>query len=123
MKVQSLIARSNDTVAVKMTVWFGSIWCVYAFTVFSLIPVVAPQAQDMLLYISNCIQLVALPALMVGSAILARDAEARARTDHAALLEILDDVREELATLKRLTSRTAGVAGVESDVQQTGASY
>ena len=106
MKLKSLVARSNDTIAVRMTVWFGSIWCVYAFTMFSLIPAVAPQVQDTLLYISNCIQLIALPALMVGSAILARDAEARARTDHAALLEILDDVREELATLKRLTSHS-----------------
>jgi len=103
MNLRSLITRSNDTIAVKMTIAFGSIWCVYAFTVFSLIPLLAPQVEETLLYVSNCIQLIALPALMVGSALLARDADARARADHAALVEILDDVREELATLKRLT--------------------
>jgi hypothetical protein len=84
-----------------MTVGFGSIWCVYAFTLFSLIPAVAPSTQVMLLYISNCIQLVALPAIMVGNAILARGADQRAREDHAALLEILQDVRTELALVKQ----------------------
>jgi len=102
MKLRSALTKSNDTVAIKMTIAFGSIWCVYAFTVFSLIPLLAPSAENTLLYVSNCIQLVALPALMVGSAILARGADQRARSDHDALVEILNDVREELATLKQM---------------------
>ena len=104
---KSLIARFNVTVAVKMTMLFGSIWCVYAFFVFSLVPLIVPQWQNTLLYISNCIQLVALPALMVGSAVLSQGADQRASEDHAALLEILSDVREELADLK---DKTAGIA-------------
>lgn len=101
------INRFNDGVAIRMTWVFGSIWCVYAFFVFSLIPLLLPQWQETLLYISNCIQLVALPALMVGSAVLNRSADKRADEDHQALLEILSDVREELADLK---VRTAGIA-------------
>ncbi|PAK56031.1 hypothetical protein B9J99_12040, partial [Staphylococcus capitis] len=61
-----------------MTMLFGSIWCVYAFFVFSLVPLIVPQWQNTLLYISNCIQLVALPALMVGSAVLSQGADKRA---------------------------------------------
>ncbi len=83
-----------------MTIAFGSIWCVYAFTIFSLVPLLVPKAQNTLLYVSNCIQLVALPALMVGSALLARSSEQRATQDHEALVEILADVREELTALK-----------------------
>ncbi len=98
-----LISRSNESIALRMTVAFGSIWCVYAFTVFSLIPLLVPSAQNTLLYVSNCIQLVALPALMVGSALLARSGEQRAAQDHDALVEILADVREELLALKALT--------------------
>lgn len=62
-----LISRSNESIALRMTVAVGRIWCVYAFTIFSLIPLLVPSAQNTLLYVSNCIQLMALPALMVGS--------------------------------------------------------
>lgn len=103
----SLVDRFNDHLAVKMTVIFGSIWCVYAFFLFSLIPVVAPAWQEPLLYISNCIQLVALPALMVGNAILTRGSDRRAAEDHAALVEILTDVREEVTRLRNLTTGIA----------------
>ncbi len=72
-------AGRNDRLAVKMTVMFGSIWCVYLFTVFSLLPKVNASWQGPLLYISNCIQLVALPALMVGNAVIARWTEISAR--------------------------------------------
>lgn len=105
-----LVDRFNDRLAVRMTIIFGSIWCVYAFFLFSLIPILKPDWQGPLLYISNCIQLVALPALMVGSAILARGSDQRAAEDHAALIEILNDVREEMA---RLRNTTAGIAQQE----------
>ena len=97
---RAVIYRSNESIALRMTIAFGSIWCVYAFTIFSLVPLLLPKAQNTLLYVSNCIQLVALPALMVGSALLARSSEQRATQDHEALLEILADVREELTALK-----------------------
>lgn len=105
--VRAMLDRANESIAVRMTMLFGSIWCVYVFLLFSLIPLLVPQWQNTLLYISNCIQLVALPALMVGSAVLSRGADRRAAEDHQALLEILSDVREELADLK---DRTAGLA-------------
>ncbi|GAA4480504.1 hypothetical protein GCM10023157_18300 [Gluconacetobacter asukensis] len=102
----------NDRLAVKMTVMFGSIWCVYMFTVFSLLPVLHASWQGPLLYISNCIQLVALPALMVGNAVIARGTDQRAIEDHTALVEILNDVREELAQLRAFT---AGIARTEQE--------
>ncbi|MCX2562345.1 hypothetical protein OQ252_13275 [Acetobacter farinalis] len=101
---RAALDRVNESIAVKMTVLFGSIWCVYAFLVFSLVPVLVPQWENTLLYISNCIQLVALPALMVGSSVLSRGADKRAEEDHQALVEILSDVREELADLKTFTA-------------------
>ncbi len=101
---KSIISRSNETVALRLTIVFGSIWCVYAFTMLSLVPLLMPATQTTLLYVSNSIQLVALPALMVGSAMLARSNEQRAAQDHAALVEILAEVREELAILKALSS-------------------
>ncbi|GBQ28114.1 hypothetical protein HLH34_01030 [Gluconacetobacter azotocaptans] len=100
---RTFINTVNDRVAIRLTVIFGSIWCVYAFLFFSLLPLVAPAWQNTLLYVSNCIQLVALPALMVGSAILSRSSDERAAADHAALVEILDDVRTELADLRQIT--------------------
>ncbi|WP_281702187.1 hypothetical protein [Acetobacter malorum] len=109
---KAVLDQANESIAVKMTMLFGSIWCVYVFFVFSLIPVLMPQWQNTLLYISNCIQLVALPALMVGNAVLSRGADKRASEDHQALLEILSDVREELADLK---DRTAGLAQSASE--------
>lgn len=112
---KAVLDRANESIAVKMTMLFGSIWCVYVFFVFSLIPVLMPQWQNTLLYISNCIQLVALPALMVGNAVLSRGADRRASEDHQALLEILSDVREELADLK---DRTAGLAQSASEALQ-----
>ncbi|GBQ84178.1 hypothetical protein AA14337_2783 [Acetobacter malorum DSM 14337] len=112
---KAVLDRANESIAVKMTMLFGSIWCVYVFFVFSLIPVLMPQWQNTLLYISNCIQLVALPALMVGNAVLSRGADKRASEDHQALLEILSDVREELADLK---DRTAGLAQSASEALQ-----
>lgn len=99
--------KFNDRLAIRMTIIFGSIWCVYAFILFSLLPVFKPQWQDGLLYVSNAIQLVALPALMVGSAILARGNEQRAAEDHTALMEILSDVREEVARLRAMTVNIA----------------
>lgn len=104
---KAMLDRANESVAVKMTMLFGSIWCVYVFFLFSLVPVLVPAWQNTLLYISNCIQLVALPALMVGNAVLSRGADRRAAEDHQALLEILSDVREELADLR---AKTAGLA-------------
>ncbi|WP_242010026.1 hypothetical protein [Acetobacter conturbans] len=95
-----------------MTVLFGSIWCVYVFLLFSMIPVIKPEWQGPLLYVSNAIQLVALPALMVGNAILARGSDQRAGEDHTALVEILSDVREEVA---RLRTMTAGIAQQETE--------
>ena len=90
-----------------MTVAFGSIWCVYAFTVFSPIPLLVPSAQNTLFYVSNCIQLMALPALTVGSALLLEAASKERHKTTRHWLKILADVREELSALKAFMPTTA----------------
>jgi hypothetical protein len=43
----------------------------------------APQHEEQILYWSNLLQLIFLPVITVGTAILSRSAEARAMADHA----------------------------------------
>jgi len=97
------INQLNNKFATYVTIGFGTMWCLYVFLVFSLLPIFAPQLEHVALYISNCVQLVALPALMVGNAILAKGAAEQAEQDHNVLKELLDDMREELVILKKLT--------------------
>lgn len=107
VKQLSLVARTDNAIALKMTIGFGSIWCVYACTLFFLVPLLLPNTQNTLLYVSNYVQPVALSAIMIGSSRPSRGTEQRALEDHTALLEILVDVREELAALRMLQSRCA----------------
>jgi len=74
VNLKSSILNLNNRLATKITIAFGTMWCLYVFLVFSLLPIYAPHWEHIALYISNCIQLVALPALMVGNSFLAREA-------------------------------------------------
>ena len=83
----------NERIALTTTKWLGTMWCAYMFIVMCIMPAVWPTEQENILYLSNCFQLVFLPLLMVGQGLLGRAAEARATQDHAALMEILEDIR------------------------------
>ena len=75
-------------------------WCVYAFTILSLFPLIEPSTTNVVQYISSgVLQLVLLPAIMVGSAILNESAERRAQQDHEILLRELGMLRQILDTL------------------------
>jgi hypothetical protein len=100
MKVRSF----NERVAVRSTRAFGTMWAFYMLTVYGLLPLAFPEAQDRLLYWSNVIQLVALPLLMVGQTVLGRAAERQARETHDAVLEELELLRAERAQLLILTT-------------------
>jgi uncharacterized protein YhhL (DUF1145 family) len=101
MIMNKLFHKINTQLALAITIGFGTMWCVYVFLLFSLLPIFAPSMETTALYISNCVQLVALPAIMVGSAVLAKSANTRAEKDHLVLLEILHTLRAEVAELKK----------------------
>lgn len=81
------ITALNEAVAVWLTKGFGTMWVCYAFMVYGVLPTIAiiRPYQDSFLYWSNWVQLWSLPLIMVGTNILGRDAETRAKTDHEKL--------------------------------------
>lgn len=72
----------NRRVAVWITLGVSSIWAFYVFVLFGLTPLVWPSHEENILYWSNFLQLIFLPIITVGAAILGYDAEQRAKEDH-----------------------------------------
>ncbi len=89
----SIVNKINDVLATRITMIVGSIWAFYAFVIFGLTPVVWPSYETEILYWSNFLQLIFLPVITVGTAILNRDSERRAIEDH-------DIIRREFDLLK-----------------------
>lgn len=85
----------NDKLAVLCTKGFGTMWMFYALTLYGLMAVIPAfhPFQDTLLYWSNFVQLISLPLLLVGTNILGRDAEARARYDHEKLAQTYEETK------------------------------
>jgi len=71
-KQPSLVSRINDVLATRITMWVGTIWAFYAFALFGLTPVFWPNYEEQILYWSNFLQLVFLPIITVGTAIISR---------------------------------------------------
>ncbi len=85
----------NRKVAVNATLIFGTMGAVYLFFMWSLLPIIFPDIQVVVLYISSCvIQLVALPLIMVGSSILSEKAEQRAQDDHIRLIAAFNELKD-----------------------------
>lgn len=98
----SRITTFNETVAVRATLIFGSMWVTYLCFLYGFVPVLWPSEMNTLLYWSNTIQLWSLPLLMVGQNVLGRAAERRAVETHDAVMEelgLLRDAHRELAHL------------------------
>ena len=99
------ISKINDSIALKAVAVMSSIWCVYGFLIWSLVPTLIPAAQDFVFYVSGgIIQLVALPLIMVGQNLMGAAAEQRAQEDHEHLVEILKDIQEDHQTLVDLVA-------------------
>ena len=92
-KVKTIIDKINDVLATRITLLVGSIWAFYAFVIFGLTPVLWPGYEQEILYWSNFLQLIFLPVITVGTAIMNRDSEARAADDH-------ETIQKEFALLK-----------------------
>lgn len=103
----SHLRQLNESTAVWLTKAFGTMTVCYMFMIYGLLPVFAAfqPYQEWFLYWSNWIQLWSLPLLLVGTNILGRDAETRARIDHKRLSQSYDEQKkiyhELLAMLKR----------------------
>ena len=111
----SLISRINDVLAMRVTLLVGSIWAFYAFVIFGLTPLIWPQYEEQILYWSNFLQLVFLPVITVGTAIMSRGTEARAAQDHTA-------IQKEFAMLKDMHHALGrSLSEIGEDVRQLAA--
>ena len=130
---EGIVAKINDVLAMRITMLVGSIWAFYAFVIFGLTPILWPEYETQILYWSNFLQLVFLPVITVGTAILNRDSEKRAKEDHktirqefdllksvngshrAALAEIAEGIRE---LVDRSRAVTGAPASTDDDAQK-----
>ena len=104
------IRSANERLAIRLSGWFSTMACFYAFVVLALLPVAWPASMDVVQFVSSgVLQLVALPLLAVSAVVIGRKAEARAEQDHDALMEELAAVRrlleeedEALVLLRRI---------------------
>ncbi|HUU25888.1 MAG TPA: hypothetical protein VMW68_10045 [Methyloceanibacter sp.] len=90
----SVISKINDVLAMRITMVVGSIWAFYAFVIFGLTPVLWPEYETQILYWSNFLQLIFLPIITVGTAIMNRDSERRAIEDHQTIRREFDLLQE-----------------------------
>src|SRR5680860_1269645 len=97
----SVVSKINDSLAMRITMVVGSIWAFYAFVIFGLTPVFWPSYETEILYWSNFLQLIFLPAITVGTVILNRDSEARAMEDHKIIRREFDLLQAAHDTLNR----------------------
>jgi len=96
---EGVVGKINDVLAMRITMLVGSIWAFYAFVIFGLTPILWPEYETQILYWSNFLQLVFLPAITVGTAIMNRDTERRAMEDHHTIrreFDLLQDAHDML---------------------------
>jgi uncharacterized membrane protein len=110
---QGIFARINKAIAVKITVAFGSMWALYLLIAWMLgwiawqqsgvgLIIKDPYPFGFVLFLSNLIQLWALPAILVGQNVLAAHTDIRATADHETL-ELLRALNTtQLAILQQL---------------------
>jgi hypothetical protein len=111
----SIVSRINEILAMRITLLVGSIWAFYAFVIFGLTPLLWPQYEEQILYWSNFLQLIFLPVITVGTAIMSRGTEARAAQDHTA-------IQREFALLKEMNaSMSRALAAIGEDVRKIAA--
>jgi len=109
---EGIVAKINDVLAMRITMLVGSIWAFYAFVIFGLTPILWPEYETQILYWSNFLQLVFLPVITVGTAILNRDSEKRAKEDHKT-------IRQEFDLLKSVNgSHRAALAEISEGIRE-----
>lgn len=90
--------RFNEKLAVLLTKGVGSMTCAYLFFLWALLPLLLPQMETVVAYVSqSIIQLVLLSVIMVGQAIDSRRTERLIQETH-------DNVMTEMAEIKQMHS-------------------
>ena len=90
VKKRGRVSRVNDVLATRATFLVGTMWAFYAFLIFGLTPLFWPAYEDQILYWSNFLQLIFLPIITVGTAILSRGTIERAEEDHEIIAKEFD---------------------------------
>jgi len=84
----------NEITAVRLSAWFATMECFWAFNALALLPVFWPASLQITQFISSgYLQLIALPLLAVAGVILGRTAEARAQQDHLAIMAEVETLK------------------------------
>lgn len=94
-----MIKFINNKIAVITVSIVSTMWCAYFFILLSISPTIFPKEVTLILFISNCFQLVLLPVIMVASNLEGEKTRQQQELSHAAAMqefaeikEILDDV-------------------------------
>ena len=83
----------NDWLARHTVSAMSSMICVYVFVAWSVLPSVDSRWEQLVFYVSGgVIQLVALPLIMVGQKLEARENDRRSKQDHEMLKHIIKHV-------------------------------
>jgi hypothetical protein len=115
MKIIEKIKTMNDIVAIKTTNIVNTMWCTYAFVLLCFLPVIFTAWQNNILYLSNCLQLVFLPLILVAGNLLGKNAEDRAISDHKKLIKEFHLLKEENAKLQLILTK---LEGIEAKISQ-----
>lgn len=102
--------RINDWIGYQTTNGVGTMWTAYLFFLWALLPLVLPQAQNVVQYVSqSVIQLVLLPIIIVGQNVAAQITEKRDIETHDSVMKEFDEIKQmhleqayELAELKSM---------------------
>ncbi|MCL6454380.1 MAG: hypothetical protein K6T78_12280 [Alicyclobacillus sp.] len=100
--------RINELIAVKITLAVSTMWAFYALVLYGLTPLVWPQYMSKILYWSNFIQLVFLPLLAVGTAVMSRATKQRDQETHDAVMSELAELKALHAELHREVTHGGG---------------
>lgn len=86
--------KVNEKIAIGSTLAMSTMWCVYAFLLWSFIPEVLPQSRDFVSYVAGAVQLITIPMIMVGQKLLDRSSEKRALKDHQTLMKQFEEIKK-----------------------------
>ena len=85
----------NDWLAMHLSKAFATMWFFWFCLLLTLLPISWPASLPIVQFISSgVLQLIALPLLAVYGVILGRAAEQRAAQDHAAIMELVQELHD-----------------------------
>ena len=102
-----LVTNFNKFIALNITKIVATMWCFYAFSILTIIPLIYPSTQSIIGFVSSSfLQLVLLPLLMVSGNLQSDKSETRAKKDHHMIKTELATLKEEMIVLQELVETT-----------------